>query len=357
MRKEIARALHSASANLYPGYFALVMATGIVSLATWLLEIPLAPWLLLGVNLVVYAVLWLLTIIRLIWRRHLLLADLMDHARGPGFFTLVAATNVLGTQLLVQIDLVAVALGLWLFGLLLWALLTYTSFTVMIVRDAKPAPEEALSGGWLLVAVATQSVAVLGTLLAPRIGATEEVLLLALCLYLLGGVQYLLIIGLIFDRLLFVAVTPEALNPTYWINMGALAISTLAGARLVAAADSSELLGRLAPFLVGLTLLFWSVATWWIPLLLLLGVWRHVLKRFPLVYSPEYWGLVFPLGMYATCTFNLATVTNLTVLLFIPRVVAYVALLAWTLAFAGLIHHLVGAARALARERPVLPSY
>jgi tellurite resistance protein TehA-like permease len=352
----VSRVLQQASAGLYPGYFSLVMATGVVSLATWFLGLPLVPWLLFSINLVAYAVLWLLTLTRLLFWRHRLLADLVDHARGPGFFTLVAATNVLGTQLLVQLNLVAVALGFWLFGLLLWVLLTYGSFAVLIVHEPKPTPEAALSGGWLLVAVATQSDSVLGTLLAPHVGSAEEILFLSLCLYLLGGLQYLLIIGLIVNRLLFLTLTPAALTPPYWINMGALAISTLAGARLIAAADTSVRLGHLLPFLEGLTLLFWSGATWWIPLLLLLGVWRHVLKRFPLGYVPEYWGLVFPLGMYATCTFHLASVANLPALLPIPRVVVYVALLAWTLAFTGLLRHLASAARAGARDSRAVPA-
>ena len=32
-------------------------------------------------------------------------------------------------------------------------------------------------------------------------------------------------------------------------------------------------------------------------MLLILGIWRHVIRRFPLRYDPLYWGAVFPLGM------------------------------------------------------------
>jgi hypothetical protein len=38
--------------------------------------------------------------------------------------------------------------------------------------------------------------------------------------------------------------------------------------------------------------------TWWIPMLLVLEVWQHLIRRFPLRYDPLYWGAVFPLGIY-----------------------------------------------------------
>jgi tellurite resistance protein TehA-like permease len=78
-------------------------------------------------------------------------------------------------------------------------------------------------------------------------------------------------------------------------------------------------------------------------MLLILGIWRHVYRRFPLRYDPLYWGAVFPLGMYTVCTYRLAHVVDEPILLLIPRLFLYVAFAAWSLAVVGLARELARA--------------
>jgi len=121
------------------------------------------------------------------------------------------------------------------------------------------------------------------------------------------------------------------------INMGAAAISTLAGAMLIIASPGSAVLRDALPFVRGFTLLWWSTATWWIPMLFILGAWRHGYRRFPLRYDPLYWGAVFPLGMYTTCTARVSQALGAPYLMVIPRVFVFVALAAWSLTMLGLL--------------------
>lgn len=340
--KKSSSKIGEAIANLFPGYFALVMATGIVSISAHLLEIKAVSWPLLFINIAAYLVLSVLLLVRIVRFFPRVLADIGDHIRGPGFFTLVAGTCVLGSQLVIVAGQYQAAAVLWFVGLLLWVIVMYSFFTLVTIREHKPELVKGLNGAWLLAAVATQSVSVLGTLLAGHFEAYREPLLFfTLCMFLTGCMLYLLLITLIFYRFTFLDLTTASLTPPYWINMGAVAITTLAGARLILAAGDWSFLGEILPFLKGFTLFFWAAGSWWIPLLFILGAWRHIYKKFPLRYDPQFWGMVFPLGMYTTCTFQLSKAINFEPLMIIPRIFIYLAFAAWIAASVGLIYSFV----------------
>jgi tellurite resistance protein TehA-like permease len=332
------RAVH----GLSPAYFAMVMATGIVSLAAHLLAMPRIAGGLFRLNVAAYAGLWLLTALRAAWYPRELARDMVDHGRGPGFFTTVAASGVLGSQFVLMAGDYTTAKALWVVALALWVGLTYKIFTAFTIKEEKPPLEQGISGAWLLAVVATQSIAVLSAHLAAHAAPPYrlELNFLALSMWLWGGMLYIWMISLIFYRYTFFRFSPGDLSPPYWISMGAMAISTLAGSLLIENSPQAPFLASLAPFLKGFTVFYWATGTWWIPMLLVLGVWRHGVKRFPLRYDPLYWGAVFPLGMYAASTFEMARALELEFLYVVPRYAVYVALAAWALAFSGLLRSL-----------------
>lgn len=339
-------------AAMHPAYFALVMATGIVSLACHTMELFVPAKVLFALNLAFYPALWILTMVRFVRHPSQVIADFRNHGRSVGFFTTVAATSVFGSQCLLVADAPRAAFAFWVAGIVLWALLTYAVFTIIVVKPEKPALAEGINGGWLVSVVAAQSVSVLGAQLAPHFGDSAPIaLLFCLAMWLGAGMLYLWIISLIFYRYAFFAMSPSDLAPPYWINMGAAAISTLAGTMLVAAAPHSPVIDQVLPFVRGLTLAWWATATWWIPMLVILAVWRHAAKRFPISYDPLYWGAVFPLGMYVACTFQLASVTGVVELAALARHFVIVAIVAWSLTFLGFTRRLLSLADAVRRER------
>jgi tellurite resistance protein TehA-like permease len=250
---------------------------------------------------------------------------------------------VLGSQfaLFRTSDLLATALGA--IAALLWLCFTYAIFTAFTIKPDKPPLDQGINGAWLLAVVATQSLAVLGAIVATRLPQPWglELNFFALSMWLFGGMLYIWMMSLIFYRYTFFAFGPGDLTPPYWINMGAMAISALAGTLLIANAPDAPFLRTLLPFLKGFTVLYWATGTWWIPMLLVLTAWRYLYMRFPLRYDPLYWGAVFPLGMYCVCTHEMASALGLDFLGPLASAFLYAALAAWAAAFIGLLRRLL----------------
>lgn len=322
--------------DFFPGYFALVMGTGIVAVAAHLLRHEALSWPLFAIALAAYPVLWAILLARIIRFPDAVIADFASHERGPTFLTIVAANGVLGSQFSEFDTLTSLLPVLFWFSVGLWAVLVYGFLSIVTVRIAKPDLEHGLNGAWLLLVVATESLSVLSCLLALRTGAPPPLVFTSLAFYLLGSMLYVPLSALIFFRWVFWPMHPAEMGAPWWINMGAVAIATLAGAQLMALpgiADSNlaPLLSFVAPF----TVLLWAMSTFWIPLLVILFIWKEM-QRGPHGYDPGLWSAVFPLGMYVAATHEYASAAHLPFLEPIPQALFWVALLAWILTFIGM---------------------
>src|SRR5680860_1619637 len=85
---------------------------------------------------------------------------------------------------------------------------------------------------------------------------------LTLCLFLLDCIFYLYIMSLIIYRIPFFPLNATELGAPYWINMGATAISTLAGSTLIIHTRNFHFIVDMLPFLKGFTLFFWENFHW-----------------------------------------------------------------------------------------------
>lgn len=314
------------------------MATSIVAIACQLENFDRIAELLTMLNAAMFVVLVSLMLTRLVLFPREVKADIMNHVRAPGFLTMAAGSALLGCEFILIVHWYTMALILWIVSVIAWVFLTYTIFVTFTVKESKPTLDHGINGGWLLAVVSTQAVAQLALLLIPtNVNVAGELLFFGLALWLWGGMLYIWMISLIFYRYTFFTFAPSDLMPPYWINMGAMAISTLVGV-LVAELISGSALRELRPFVEGFTILFWVTATWWIPMLVILGYWRHIAKRFPLSYDPLYWGAVFPLGVYSVATYRIAEFWQLRFLFWVPKCFTYIALAAWLVTFVGMTY-------------------
>lgn len=297
-KKSLPAHLGDTLAGMAPANPAMVMSTGIVAVALHNAGFGGPAAFLALLCALLFAVNMLLLLLRITTVPHRVWADFSNQARGPGFLTLVAATDVLGVCCVLIFRSSLAAGALFRFGVLLWpALISLVFFALMVGSDKMPLTKGA-HGVWLLATVSAESLVVLGSLLVEKPAGDPPALLALLMLFVLGLALYFMIMPILLYRLFFKELTPQDLSASFWINAGAMAISCLAGVKLASLLAASPELAALAPAVKLCAASAWGLAVFWLPCLLLLGLWRHVIMRYPFRYGVEYWSMVFPLGMF-----------------------------------------------------------
>jgi tellurite resistance protein TehA-like permease len=331
--------------DLHPGYFAFVMATGIISIGTYLLGPSWLSTALLAVACAGLVVLAVALAARLFLYRSNLAADIRAPDRVFGFFTITAGLDVLGARFaaaghpLTTAILAAVAAAFWL-------VLTYGVPASLILTRTSDSVLGGVNGSWLLWIVATQSLSIAAATLVPAWPSQAGFLApVAAALWCVGLLLYLTVVALILLRWLSVPIAPATLGPPYWILMGATAISVLAGARDLILPKTIPVVAATSGFTEGFSFALWAFGTWWIPLLIILGLWRHVRRQWPLTYEPTLWSIVFPLGMYSVASLTFGKAARLPFMHPIAHVMIWVAIVAWVLVAAAFLHRLVSTLR------------
>jgi hypothetical protein len=167
--KPLSTVVRSRIRHLDPGCFAVVMATGIVSIDVGQHGWTTLARALFAVNLVTYAVLLVMSTLRLLRFPRELLADFVSPGRGAGFLTLAAATCVLGSQCLLVAPLPRLADGLLLAGALSWQVSSTCFSPPPSPRASSPvSPAASTAAGWWPVVGAKPQAAAKG-LRRPRV--------------------------------------------------------------------------------------------------------------------------------------------------------------------------------------------
>jgi tellurite resistance protein TehA-like permease len=325
--------------GLTPGYFALVMGTGIVSVGLQLEGHRALSVALMVIAVVAYAVLVVLTLARMVLFPRAIRDDFTEPRRAFGFFTFVAGTNVVGARLVMEGQYHTTA-GLLVVSGIFWLVLGYVvPWTAVLGRSSRPVVAAA-NGTWFIWVVSSQSVAVAAASIEPFVEVGRRPLaMLAVVAWSVGIFLYASAGIIVALRMMLYELKPEDLTPPYWVSMGACAITVLAGARIVEMAEA-PMVEATRGLIAGTSVVFWAFATWLIPVLLAAGWWRHGYHRIPLTYEATLWSIVFPLGMYAVAGIYLGRADHLPVVEAIGSVELWFAFAAWALSLTSMLQHI-----------------
>ncbi|MFD6893849.1 tellurite resistance/C4-dicarboxylate transporter family protein [Rhodococcus sp. NPDC060086] len=325
--------------SLAPGYFALVMSSGIISIGLHLRGFDVASLALLIVAAVAFAVLVVFSTWRLVSFRSALRADMADSSRAFGFFTFIAGSNVLGVRLMMQ-GWHSTAAVLLVVAALTWLVLGYViPWTAVLGTTQRPVLAKA-NGTWFIWVVASESVAIAAATLQPvyqdlnRLLAAVAVFAWAVGLFLYAAAG--IFVG---ARMLQYPLRPTDLTAPYWVAMGACSITVVAGARIVEM-DDAPMVDATRGLIAGLAVVIWAFATWLFPPLIAAGWWRHRVHKVPLTYDSSLWSIVFPLGMYAVAGIYLGQADDLPLVGAVGAAELWVAAAVWLVVFVSMLRHL-----------------
>jgi tellurite resistance protein TehA-like permease len=178
------------------------------------------------------------------------------------------------------------------------------------------------------VGVAPDGLAVLGATLAVSYRAAWLVSA-AVVLVLLGLACYVFTLARFDLRQLLTG------HGDHWVAGGALTISALAVSKITVAAGALGQFSGQHQLLTTGTLVLWCLAMAWLPILI-----AGEIVRPRLGYDVRRWATVFPLGMYAACSFGTGRVTGITGITRFGQVWTWVAVAVTVPVLAGLVRRI-----------------
>ncbi len=302
----------------HPGWFASVMGTGILAVATshsarfvpFLERVALALWALNTLLCVALLFPW---IARWLFYFPEARDDLSHPTRGPFYSTLPIGLLVLGVDFsaiarpYIGAEVaIPIAKGLWIAGTVLafffGILIPFRWFTSQSVGV------EQTNGGWFMPPVANIVVPASAAPLIAAWGSETLSLFVSLVSFAFFGIGFFLFVivtVLLIARLIYHPLPHPHLVPTLWIGLGPIGVGSLALVRLSTAA-TPVLGGQSETARVLLTLAslsLWGFGVWWLASAIVLTL--HCLRQ-PFPFAMSWWAFTFPLGAFTVATYLLA---------------------------------------------------
>ena len=323
-----------------PGWFAAVMGTGVLSLATlglsarWAFLSPLA-WGLHYFNLALFVLLAIPWLGRWLVYREAALGTLRHPVQASFYPTFSIGMLVIASQFLAFGPSLELALLFWWPGALLTFLFSFAVLFTMFSGDHVGI--EHVTPAKFIPAVGLVVIPVAGGHLLGHVqGAMREWIMLIDLLGLGAGmVMYLGLLSLTLQRKYLAKPAFGILTPTVWIHVAPLAVIPVSLLNVVEQLPFPVPSG--VTLLVGL--LFWSFGVWWLVMALLLTLAARRRKMLPFALS--WWGFTFPLGIFVVCSLRLAKLSSIGMIAQIGLLAWLLLLLLWSLALINTVRGVV----------------
>ncbi|NJE48982.1 tellurite-resistance/dicarboxylate transporter [Thermococcus sp. 9N3] len=317
--------------NFNPAWFASVMGTGAVAIASYKYSTYWSPLKNVGValtylNAVLYIILLIPWILRWIVYRKDALEDLRHPSKGHFYGTSGAATIVLAAQFLVVLHDRTTAWYLWLWGLVLTFIFAFwMSYEIFIAGEVDL---RHLSPAWYIPPVALVIIPFGAVFMRTTAGYTREFVTIVNYLgWGAGFFLYLILYAVVTLRFIRHELLPPQMAPLIWMNLGPIGASITA---LFALVNNSSIAVSKDPLFI-FAFFLWGLGFWW--LVMALALTLHYIRNMSLPYSLSWWAFIFPLGAFTNASMDLGKVFGLELMKLFGYCLLWALLILWLVTF------------------------
>jgi tellurite resistance protein TehA-like permease len=328
--------------EMAPSSFAFVMATGILANVSSMLHYSLAGNILFQINVIAFVFLIILYVLKIVFHSGKMIEEISEHSKGAGYLTFVAGACILGIGFAKMKQNFAIAEALFFVALVAWLVIIYSFLSSTILKRDKSDAQKAIGGNLFLLVVSTQSLSILAGVLAPYLNQTMTTMVfICSCLFMLGIFLYLITATVDFYRMFVRVMEADENIPSQWITMGAAAITALSATMLTETTLVNPAFADLNSFIKSAAVLFWIIAVFWIPLLIIINIRLFFVRKATFNYSANWWSMAFPLGMFTAASLKMTEIIPLTYLQTTAQIFYFTAIASWFVILSGMVMHYI----------------